>query len=157
MSHKVLIFLAVLVVATMESCSGPDLFRGSYSYRTSGKVYFHNLAVKNESETGQLTITKTGRDSVMLLVRPLVNDVYYLRGSAKGDSLFLNDIHTEKSVTVGEKTYNVSYVVSGKGRLSDGTLLLKRKCEGIIYDNTYMPIGIISSDEIITIATPNKE
>lgn len=156
MRHK-LLFVAIPVLAFLASCSGPDLFRGSYSYRTSGCIYFRGITVVDEEETGQLTIAKNGGDSVLLMFRPIVGEIYYLRGTAKGDSLFLNTKSKKLQVPIEDKTYYLEYKAVGKGKMTDGTLLIKRDCRGSMYDSDGNVLGKITSDEILTMGTRNKE
>lgn len=156
MRHK-LLFVAIPILAFLASCSGPDLFRGSYSYRTSGCIYFRGITVVDEEETGQLTIAKNGGDSVLLMFRPIVGEIYYLRGTAKGDSLFLNTKSKHLQVPIKETTYHLEYEAVGKGKMTDGTLLIKRKCKGSVYDSNGTMLGKISSDEILTMGTRNKD
>lgn len=157
MNNKALILVAAFVAAVVASCSGPDLFRGSYSYRTSGCIYFRGITVVDEEETGQLTIAKNGGDSVLLMFRPIVGEIYYMRGTAKGDSLFLNSKSKQLHIPIGEKTYYLEYEASGKGKMTDGTLLVKRRCKGSGYDSDGTVLGNITSDEILTMGVRNRE
>ncbi|MBQ1651642.1 MAG: hypothetical protein II056_04390, partial [Paludibacteraceae bacterium] len=60
-------------------------------------------------------------------------------------------------VPIGETTYYLEYDAVGKGKMTDGTLLIKRRCKGSVYDSDGTVLGKISSDEILTMGTRNKE
>lgn len=128
-----------------QSCKkGADLFRGEYSYKTTGTLYLGEIGSVDISESGQLRVSKTGGDRVVFMFQPIIGDIFYMNGTAQNDSVFVeSDYITQKYTLLGTE-YTLTYKITGKGCMHDETILLKSNISGKI------------SGETVTMATRNK-
>ncbi len=152
------IFTALLLITLCQSCKkGAELFKGEYSYKTTGVVYLGWLGADEISESGQLRVSKTGTDNVVLMFQPIIGDIFYLRGTAKNDSVFVESDSITRKYTVLVTDYTLKYKITGKGCMHDNTILLKSHVNGRIVNNDTQKTPItISSEEIVTMANRNK-
>lgn len=133
------IILAISVVA-MLSCAcakeGPSWFRGSYSFKTSGRVCvtekdnpdavaeWHDI----HTESGQMHIVETDRKSGKMIVtmNVLTGDAVVFDAVAEGSTLVLSPVSRNISVSYGTSeaiTVRASVEVGGTGTRYDDMLI----------------------------------
>ena len=142
---KTLLMLCCCLMA-LASCQKKNapLFRGDYSFKTSGSVTAKranatdptefNIALN--SEIGQLQIAKLNRknDSLIVVMNYMNGDVVVTHAYCKGQDITLNDfkINSLKVSIEGNINMLCEVNVKAKGTMYDGnTLVLDMTYEGI--------------------------
>ncbi len=156
------ILLTIIFVLTLGGCKkDADLFRGDYSYKTSGTVYVEyngsRITYNLDNQIGQLRIVKQNNtDSILLIKNPLNGEVETLRAKAVDDSIFIAPYEKELSFFLNDSINgNYDIIVSGCGAIYDkNTIILSENYYGVgIYDTTTLQIY---SDNITTFAQRNE-
>lgn len=159
-------FLAIFTVAlAFVSCqkTGVDLFKGNYSFKTSGNISLQEINGANPrtvaipTESGQMDITTVDAPAGKMLVTMNVTGgemiVFYAK--ADGDVITLEPKHRVVSYSHGDYSFDfgdidavtieADYVVSGTGHRYDNIVLFDLKYSGT-YTSGDTIYNIIGSD-----------
>ena len=143
---KISILLSVCCLMTFAACQTKNapLFRGDYSFKTSGSVTAKRANATDpaefnitlNSEIGQLQIAKLNRknDSLVVVMNYMNGDVVVTHAYCKGQDITLNDfkLNSLKVSIEGNIDMLCEVNVKAKGTMYDGnTLVLDMTYEGI--------------------------
>lgn len=146
MKKSLLILIIFCVLIALSSCqkSGTNLFRGDYSFKTSGSItakraYTTNPAEFNitlDNEIGQLQIAKLNNknDSLVVVMNYLNGDVVVTHAYCKGQNITLKEFkHNSLKVSVDGNIDMLCEVnIKARGTMYDeNTLVLNMTYEGI--------------------------
>lgn len=154
--------ITIIFLSTLAGCkSDADIFKGDYSYKTSGTVYVEynksRVTYNLDNQVGQLRIVElTGSDSVLLIKNPLKGEVETMRAKVAGDSIYIAPYKKQLSFFLTDSINgNYDITVSGRGVMYDkNTIVLNENYYGIgIYDTTRIQIY---SENITTLAQRNE-
>ena len=138
------ILIAVLALLAFSSCqkSGMNLFRGDYSFKTSGSVTLDEIDPENEpasytvnlpNEIGQLEISDldNGKDSVVVVMNTMGGEVVVTHALCDGNEIFLKDFTKNTLLFTGDSiTLKNEVRVQASGQMyEDNTIILN-----MIYD-----------------------
>jgi hypothetical protein len=151
---KKLIIIAVFALLAFSSCqkSGMHLFRGDYSFKTSGSVTLDEIVPEGQTigpmsytvslpnEIGQLEISALGneKDSLLVVMNTLGGEVIVTHAFCDGNEIFLKDFVKNTLLFTGDSiTLKDEVRVQASGRMyEDNTIILK-----MIYDGEAETIG----------------
>ena len=135
-------FCCLLALASCQKKNVP-LFRGDYSFKTSGSVVLDEInpedgpstfTVSLPNEIGQLEISDlgNGKDSVLVVMNTMGGEVVVTHACCKDNEIFLRDfkknilLFTSDTITLKNELR-----VSGKGQMyEDHTLILNMVYDG---------------------------
>ena len=141
------ILIAVFALLAFTSCqkSGTNLFRGDYSFKTSGSVTMDEIVPEGETyepssytvslpnEIGQLEISDLGdeADSLLIVMNTLGGEVIVTHAFCDGDEIFLKEFTKNTLLFTGDSiTLKNEVRVQASGQMyEDNTLILN-----MIYD-----------------------
>jgi len=141
------ILIAVFALLAFTSCqkSGTNLFRGDYSFKTSGSVTMDEIVPEGETyepssytvslpnEIGQLEISDLGdeTDSLLIVMNTLGGEVIVTHAFCDGDEIFLKEFTKNTLLFTGDSiTLKNEVRVQASGQMyEDNTLILN-----MIYD-----------------------
>jgi hypothetical protein len=141
------ILIAVFALLAFTSCqkSGTNLFRGDYSFKTSGSVTMDEIVPEGETyepssytvslpnEIGQLEISDLGdeNDSLLVVMNTLGGEVIVTHAFCDGDEIFLKEFTKNTLLFTGDSiTLKNEVRVQASGQMyEDNTLILN-----MIYD-----------------------
>jgi len=141
------ILIAVFALLAFTSCqkSGTNLFRGDYSFKTSGSVTMDEIVPEGETyepssytvslpnEIGQLEISDLGdeTDSLLVVMNTLGGEVIVTHAFSDGDEIFLKEFTKNTLLFTGDSiTLKNEVRVQASGQMyEDNTLILN-----MIYD-----------------------
>lgn len=142
------IIIAVLTLLAFTACqkSGMHLFRGDYSFKTSGNVTMDEIAPEGETyepasytvslpnEIGQLEISDldNGKDSVLVVMNTMGGEVIVTHALCDGNEIFLKDFTKNTLLFPGDSiTLKNEVRVQASGQMyEDNTLILNMTYEG---------------------------
>ena len=139
------ILIVVFALLAFSSCqkSGMHLFRGDYSFKTSGSVTLDEIFSLDEPKTytvslpneiGQLEISDLGnsKDSVLVVMNTMGGEVVVTRAYCKGNEIFLRDFKKSTLLFTGDSlTLKNDLHVHATGQMyEDNTLILNMIYEG---------------------------
>lgn len=149
MKKATIILLSFCCLMALASChkEGVNLFRGDYSFKTSGSAtiqqftYFFDTVtppaytIHLPNEIGQLQISQLERrsDSVLVVMNHLNGEVVVARGYCEGQDIYLKKFkHDIIGLSIdGDIDVRCKVQVSGKGHLyDDNTLILNLNYTG---------------------------
>ena len=140
--------IAIIAVLAFSSCqkSGMHLFRGDYSFKTSGSVIFEETVPEGDSieplsftvtlpnEIGQLEISALGneKDSLLVVINTLGGEVIVTHAFCDGNEVFLNDFKKNTLLFSGDSiTLKNEMDVQASGQMyEDNTIILNMTYDG---------------------------
>ena len=141
---KISILLSVCCLIVLASCQKKNapLFRGDYSFKTSGSVTLDEINAEDEpstytvslpNEIGQLEISDlgNGKDSVLVVMNTMGGEVVVTHAFCKDNEIFLKDFTKNTLLFTGDSlTLKNDLRVHATGQMyEDNTLILN-----MIYD-----------------------
>ena len=137
-----ILFCAFLALASCQKKNAP-LFRGDYSFKTSGSVTLNEINAEDEpasftvslpNEIGQLEISAldNGKDSVLVVMNTMGGEVVVTRACCKDNKIFLRDFKKNTLLFTGDSlTLKNELRVQASGQMyEDNTLILNMTYEG---------------------------
>jgi hypothetical protein len=132
-----------MALASCQKKNAP-LFRGDYSFKTSGSVTLEEIVPQGEmgetftvglpNEIGQLEISTldNGKDSVLVVMNTMGGEVVVTHAFCKDNEIFLRDFKKNTLLFTGDSlTLKNDLRVSAKGQMyEDNTLILNMIYEG---------------------------
>lgn len=144
---KKTIIIAVFALFALASCqkSGMQLFRGDYSFKTSGSVTMDEIVPEGDTiepisytislpnEIGQLEISGLGgeKDSLLVVINAMGGEVIVTHAFCDGNEIFLKDFTKNTLLFTGDSiTLKNEVCVHASGQMyEDNTIILD-----MIYD-----------------------
>ena len=137
-----IVICAFMALASCQKKNAP-LFRGDYSFKTSGSVTLEEIVPQGETgetftvglpnEIGQLEISilDNGKDSVLVVMNTMGGEVVVTHALCKDNEIFLRDFKKNTLLLTGDSlTLKNDLRVKATGRMyEDNTLILN-----MIYD-----------------------
>ena len=142
---KISILLSVFCLIVLASCQKKNapLFRGDYSFKTSGSVTLNEINTEDEpasftvnlpNEIGQLKIKDldNGKDSVLMVMNTMGGEVVVTHAFCKDNEIFLRDFKKNTLLFTGDSlTLKNELRVQASGQMyEDNTLILNMIYEG---------------------------
>ena len=142
---KISILLSVCCLIALASCQKKNapLFRGDYSFKTSGSVTLDEINAEDEpasftvslpNEIGQLEISTldNGKDSVLVVMNTMGGEVVVTHAFCKDNEIFLRDFKKNTLLFTGDSlTLKNDLHVHATGQMyEDNTLILNMIYEG---------------------------
>lgn len=142
---KISILLSVFCLIVLASCQKKNapLFRGDYSFKTSGSVTLDEINAEDEpasftvslpNEIGQLEISAldNGKDSVLVVMNTMGGEVVVTHACCKDNKIFLKDFMKNTLLFTGDSlTLKNDLRVKASGQMyEDNTLILNMVYEG---------------------------
>ena len=165
MKKTLLIICCLMTLAACQKKNAP-LFRGDYSFKTSGSVTLDEINAEDEpasytvslpNEIGQLEISDldNGKDSVLVVMNTMGGEVVVTHAFCEGNEIFLKDFTKNTLLFTGDSiTLKNDVRVQAIGQMyEDNTLILNMIYEGEAEtnDRTFKVYG----DDIRTAAIRN--
>ena len=142
MKKTLLIICCLLAMAACQKKNAP-LFRGDYSFKTSGSVTLDEIDADDEpasyivslpNEIGQLEISDlgNGKDSVHVVMNTMGGEVVVTHAFCKDNEIFLRDFKKNTLLFTGDSlTLKNDLRVKASGQMyEDNTLILNMTYEG---------------------------
>ena len=171
MKKQILIVMLALLVFSSCQKSGMQLFRGDYSFKTSGSVVFDEIVPEGDSvepvsftvglpnEIGQLEISALGNedDSLLVVMNTMGGEVVVTHAFCDGREIYLKDFAKNTLLFSGDSvTLRNEMRVQASGRMyEDNTIVLD-----MVYDGEAETVERnykIHGDNIRMAATRNKK
>ena len=142
---KISILLSVFCLIVLASCQKKNapLFRGDYSFKTSGSVTLNEINTEDEpasftvslpNEIGQLEISAldNGKDSVLVVMNTMGGEVVVTHAFCKDNEIFLRDFKKNTLLFTGDSlTLKNDLRVHASGQMyEDNTLIINMTYEG---------------------------
>ena len=142
---KISILLSVCCLIALASCQKKNapLFRGDYSFKTSGSVTLNEINTEDEpasftvslpNEIGQLEISAldNGKDSVLVVMNTMGGEVVVTHALCQDNKIFLRDFKKNTLLFTGDSlTLKNELRVQASGQMyEDNTLILNMTYEG---------------------------
>ena len=141
---KALLVLCCLLALTSCQKKNAPLFRGDYSFKTSGSVVLDEIVDDGETgdsftvslpnEIGQLEISAldNGKDSVLVVMNTMGGEVVVTHAFCKDNEIFLRDFKKNTLLFTGDSlTLKNDLRVHATGQMyEDNTLILNMVYEG---------------------------
>ncbi len=137
-----ILFCALMALASCQKKNAP-LFRGDYSFKTSGSVTLEEINPEDEpasftvslpNEIGQLEISALdkGKDSVLVVMNTMGGEVVVTHAFCKDNEIFLRDFKKNTLLFTGDSiTLKNELRVKASGQMyEDNTLILNMTYEG---------------------------
>ena len=136
---KKTIIIAVLALLALTACQKKNapLFRGDYSFKTSGSVTLDEIDPQDEpvsytvslpNEIGQLEISDldNGKDSVLVVMNTMGGEVVVTHARCEGNEIFLKDFTKNTLLFTGDSlTLKNEVRVQASGQMyEDNTIIL---------------------------------
>ena len=136
------VFCALLTLASCQKKNAP-LFRGDYSFKTSGSVTLEEINPEDEptsytislpNEIGQLEISAldNGKDSVLVVMNTMGGEVVVTHALCQDNKIFLRDFKKNTLLFTGDSlTLKNDLRVHATGQMyEDNTLIINMTYEG---------------------------
>ena len=142
---KISILLSVFCLIVLASCQKKNapLFRGDYSFKTSGSVTLDEINAEDEpasftvslpNEIGQLEISAldNGKDSVLVVMNTMGGEVVVTHALCQDNKIFLRDFKKNTLLFTGDSlTLKNELRVQASGQMyEDNTLIINMIYEG---------------------------
>ena len=142
---KINVFLTLCCLLALVACQKKNapLFRGDYSFKTSGSVTLEEVDPEHEptiytvslpNEIGQLEISDLGdgKDSVLVVMNTMGGEVVVTHAFCKDNEIFLRDFKKNTLLFTGDSlTLKNDLRVKASGQMyEDNTLILNMIYEG---------------------------
>ena len=137
-----ILFCALMALASCQKKNAP-LFRGDYSFKTSGSVTLDEINAEDEpasftislpNEIGQLEISAldNGKDSVLVVMNTMGGEVVVTHALCQDNKIFLRDFKKNTLLFTGDSlTLKNDLRVHASGQMyEDNTLILNMTYEG---------------------------
>ncbi len=137
-----ILFCCLMALAACQKKNAP-LFRGDYSFKTSGSVTLDEINAEDEpasftvslpNEIGQLEISAldNGKDSVLVVMNTMGGEVVVTHACCKDNEIFLRDFKKNTLLFTGDSiTLKNELRVKASGQMyEDNTLILNMIYEG---------------------------
>ncbi len=138
-----ILFCALMALASCQKKNAP-LFRGDYSFKTSGSVTLDEIVTEGgtgdsfivslPNEIGQLEISDlgNGKDSVLVVMNTMGGEVVVTHAYCKDNEIFLRDFKKNTLLFTGDSlTLKNDLHVKASGQMyEDNTLILNMTYEG---------------------------
>ena len=137
-----ILFCCLMALAACQKKNAP-LFRGDYSFKTSGSVTLDEINAEDEpasftvslpNEIGQLEISAldNGKDSVLVVMNTMGGEVVVAHAFCKDNEIFLRDFKKNTLLFTGDSiTLKNELRVKASGQMyEDNTLILNMTYEG---------------------------
>ena len=137
-----ILFCALMALASCQKKNAP-LFRGDYSFKTSGSVTLDEIDTEDEpasytislpNEIGQLEISALGndKDSVLVVMNTMGGEVVVTHAYCQDNEIFLRDFTKNTLLLTGDSlTLKNDLRVHASGQMYEGnTLILNMIYEG---------------------------
>ena len=137
-----ILFCALMALASCQKKNAP-LFRGDYSFKTSGSVTLNEINTEDEpssftvslpNEIGQLEIKDldNGKDSVLVVMNTMGGEVVVTHALCQDNKIFLRDFKKNTLLFTGDSlTLKNELRVQASGQMyEDNTLILNMVYEG---------------------------
>ena len=137
-----ILFCCLMALASCQKKNVP-LFRGDYSFKTSGSVTLEEINPEDEpasftvslpNEIGQLEISAldNGKDSVLVVMNTMGGEVVITHAFCKDNEIFLRDFKKNTLLFTGDSiTLKNELRVKASGQMyEDNTLILNMTYEG---------------------------
>lgn len=135
---KISILLSVCCLIALASCQKKNapLFRGDYSFKTSGSVTLDEINAEDEpstytvslpNEIGQLEISDlgNGRDSVLVVMNTMGGEVVVTHAFCKDNEIFLKDFTKNTLLFTGDSlTLKNDLRVHATGQMYENNTLI---------------------------------
>ena len=141
----IIAFLTLLALASCQKKNAP-LFRGDYSFKTSGSVTLDEIVPEGDTiepvsfvvnlpnEIGQLEISDldNGKDSVLVVMNTMGGEVVVTHAFCKDNEIFLRDFKKNALLFTGDSiTLKNEVHVQASGQMyEDNTLILNMNYDG---------------------------
>ena len=141
----IIAFLTLLALASCQKKNAP-LFRGDYSFKTSGSVTLDEIVPEGDTiepvsfvvnlpnEIGQLEISdlNNGQDSVLVVMNTMGGEVVVTHAFCKDNEIFLRDFKKNALLFTGDSiTLKNEVHVQASGQMyEDNTLILNMTYDG---------------------------
>lgn len=165
MKKTLLIICCLMALSACQKKNAP-LFRGDYSFKTSGSVTLDEINTEDEpasytvslpNEIGQLEISDldNGKDSVLVVMNTMGGEVVVTHALCKDNEIFLRDYKKNTLLFTGDSlTLKNDLRVSAKGQIyEDNMLILNMVYEGEAETNDHS--FKVYGDDIRMAATRN--
>ena len=142
MKKALLVLCCLMALASCQKKNAP-LFRGDYSFKTSGSVTLDEINTEDEpasytvslpNEIGQLEIKDldNGKDSVLVVMNTMGGEVVVTHAYCKDNEIVLRDFKKNTLIFTGDTlTLKNCLRVRGSGTMyEDNTLILNMTYEG---------------------------
>ena len=143
MKKTLLIICCLLAMAACQKKNAP-LFRGDYSFKTSGSVVLDEIVAHSETgdsftvslpnEIGQLEISDlgNGKDSVLVVMNTMGGEVVVTHAFCKDNEIFLRDFKKNTLLFTGDSlNLKNDLRVKASGQMyEDNTLILNMTYDG---------------------------
>ena len=141
---KISILLSVFCLIVLASCQKKNapLFRGDYSFKTSGSVTLNEIVTDElasytvglPNEIGQLEISElgNGKDSVLVVMNTMGGEVVVTHAFCKDNEIFLKDFTKNTLLFTGDSlTLKNDLRVHATGQMyEDNTLIINMVYDG---------------------------
>ena len=142
---KINVFLTICCLMALVACQKKNapLFRGDYSFKTSGSVTLDEINAEDEpasftvslpNEIGQLEISAldNGKDSVLVVMNTMGGEVVVTHAFCKDNEIVLRDFKKNTLLFTGDSiTLKNELRVKASGQMyEDNTLILNMTYEG---------------------------
>ena len=137
-----ILFCALMALASCQKKNAP-LFRGDYSFKTSGSVTLNEINAEDEpasftvslpNEIGQLEIKDldNGKDSVLVVMNIMGGEVVVTHALCQDNKIFLRDFKKNTLLFTGDSlTLKNELRVQASGQMyEDNTLIINMTYEG---------------------------
>ena len=137
-----ILFCALMALASCQKKNAP-LFRGDYSFKTSGSVTLNEINTEDEpasftvnlpNEIGQLEIKDldNGKDSVLVVMNIMGGEVVVTHALCQDNKIFLRDFKKNTLLFTGDSlTLKNELRVQASGQMyEDNTLIINMTYEG---------------------------
>ena len=137
-----ILFCALMALASCQKKNAP-LFRGDYSFKTSGSVTLNEINTEDEpasftvnlpNEIGQLEIKDldNGKDSVLVVMNTMGGEVVVTHALCQDNKIFLRDFKKNTLLFTGDSlTLKNDLRVHASGQMyEDNTLIINMIYEG---------------------------
>ena len=143
MKKTLLIICCLLALVACQKKNAP-MFRGDYSFKTSGSVVLDEIVADGETgnsftvslpnEIGQLEISDlgNGKDSVLVVMNTMGGEVVVTHAFCKDNEIFLRDFKKNTLLFTGDSlTLKNDLRVTASGQMyEDNTLILNMTYDG---------------------------
>ena len=167
MKKALLVLCCLMALASCQKKNAP-LFRGDYSFKTSGSVVLDEIVDDGETgdsftvslpnEIGQLEISDlgNGKDSVLVVMNTMGGEVVVTHAFCDGNEIFLKDFTKNTLLFTGDSiTLKNEVLVQASGQMyEDNTIILNMVYDGEVETNERS--FTIHGDNIRMAATRNN-
>lgn len=159
--------LLMLSCLFLSSCQkdGVKVFKGDYTYKTSGKITVTISGVANPvkllNRTGQMDIIDIGEDDrVMVVKTSLTGDVTSGYATIDGDKIIFDPVTFNETLILLVENGMATITSNASGKIyENNTIIINETYEGIFAgQGSYLNVlGTISGDSILTVADRNED